>query len=204
MKKIILASASPRRKELLTQIGMKFEVIKSGCEEKCTKTKPEELVVELATQKAEDVMTTLVDRQEEILVIGADTVVAYRGEILGKPKDKEDAIRMLNMLQGNTHQVFTGVALYSRENGKVNRQSFYEETKVTMYPMTDEEIENYVSTGEVMDKAGAYAIQGKCAAFIKKIDGDYNNVVGLPISRIYQEIKKSPKEGTLCMNMMMQ
>ena len=123
---------------------------------------------------------------ENWLVIGADTIVVYDGKILGKPKDEADAIRMLRMLQGQTHSVYTGVTLL--EEGK--QTTFAEETKVSMYPMTEEEIAWYVSTKEPMDKAGAYGIQGLCARFVEKIQGDYNNVVGLPVGRIYQKLKK--------------
>ena len=127
----------------------------------------------------------------DILVIGADTVVAYEGNILGKPKDEEDAKHMLSMLSGNTHSVFTGVTLVLMDKtGRAGELVFFEKTDVTMHTMTESEIERYIATGEPMDKAGAYGIQGKCAIYIEKIDGDYNNVVGLPISRLYQELKK--------------
>ena len=112
------------------------------------------------------------------------------GKVLGKPKNREDAFTMLKGLSGSTHEVYTGVSLWMRENGKKVQYSFYECTKVTMYPVTDEELNRYIDTGEPMDKAGAYGIQGKAAAFIEKIEGDYNNVVGLPIARIYQELKQ--------------
>ena len=124
------------------------------------------------------------------LVIGADTVVVKDGKVLGKPKNREDAFTMLKGLSGSIHEVYTGVSLWMREDGKKVQYSFYECTKVTMYPVTDEELNRYIDTGEPMDKAGAYGIQGKAAAFIKKIEGDYNNVVGMPIARIYQELKQ--------------
>ena len=200
MSQIILASASPRRKELLEQIGLEFEICPAKGEEIITKTIPEEVVMELSKQKAEEVAAMVATFGEEhkeittpsdILVIGADTVVAYDGKILGKPKDEEDAKRMLHMLAGNTHSVFTGVTLVLIDkSGRAGELVFYEKTDVTMYPMSDAEIETYVATQEPMDKAGAYAIQGKCAIYIEKIEGDYNNVVGLPIARIYQELKK--------------
>lgn len=200
MSQIILASASPRRKELLEQIGLEFEICPAKGEEIITKTIPEEVVMELSKQKAEEVASMVVSFSEEnkeittpsdILVIGADTVVAYDGRILGKPKDEEDAKHMLSMLAGNTHSVFTGVTLVLMDkSGRAGELVFYEKTDVTMHPMTDKEIERYVASGEPMDKAGAYGIQGKCAIYIEKIHGDYNNVVGLPITRIYQELKK--------------
>ena len=188
MKRIILASQSPRRRELLTQIGLKFEVIPSTVEEVITSANPVEVVQELAQQKARDV-AQVAGREmakDSLLVIGADTIVVYEGKILGKPEDKEDAVRMLTMLQGKEHSVYTGVALLSGEQEIV----FAEETRVQMCPMTPEEILWYVNTGEPMDKAGAYGIQGLCARFIRQIQGDYNNVVGLPVGRIYQELKK--------------
>lgn len=188
MKRIILASQSPRRRELLTQIGLKFEVIPSTVEEVIISTNPVEVVQELAQQKARDV-AEVAGREmakDSLLVIGADTIVVYEGKILGKPEDKEDAVRMLTMLQGKEHSVYTGVALLSGEQEIV----FAEETRVQMCPMTPEEILWYVNTGEPMDKAGAYGIQGLCARFIRQIQGDYNNVVGLPVGRIYQELKK--------------
>ena len=200
MSQIILASASPRRKELLEQIGLEFEICPAKGEEVITKSIPEEVVMELSKQKAEEVASMVVSFGEEnkeittpsdILVIGADTVVAYDGKILGKPKDEEDAKAMLTMLAGNTHSVFTGVTLlFIDKSGRVGEKVFYEKTDVVMHPMTEEEIERYVASGEPMDKAGSYAIQGKCAIHIEKIEGDYNNVVGLPITRIYQELKK--------------
>ncbi len=188
MKRIILASQSPRRRELLTQIGLKFEVIPSTVEEVITSANPVEVVQELAQQKARDV-AEVAGREmakDSLLVIGADTIVVYEGKILGKPEDKEDAVRMITMLQGKEHSVYTGVALLSGEQEIV----FAEETRVQMCPMTPEEILWYVNTGEPMDKAGAYGIQGLCARFIRQIQGDYNNVVGLPVGRIYQELKK--------------
>lgn len=188
MKRIILASQSPRRRELLTQIGLKFEVIPSTVEEVITSANPVEVVQELAQQKARDV-AEVAGREmakDSLLVIGADTIVVYEGKILGKPEDKEDAVRMLTMLQGKEHSVYTGVALLSGEQEIV----FAEETRVQMCSMTPEEILWYVNTGEPMDKAGAYGIQGLCARFIRQIQGDYNNVVGLPVGRIYQELKK--------------
>ncbi|MFR1833875.1 MAG: Maf family protein [Lachnospiraceae bacterium] len=195
MKTIILASASPRRKELLSQIGLYPQIIPSAIEEKITDTAPEKVVMSLAMQKAEDVARKVISqgRQEGAAVIGADTVVAINGTILGKPKDKNDAARMIKMLQGQTHQVYTGVSIFAWDNGMEKTASFFEETHVTVYPMDEREIDRYVSSGEPDDKAGAYGIQGLFAAHIKKIDGDYNNVVGLPTGRVYQELKSLEK-----------
>lgn len=192
MNKVILASASPRRKELLRQIGIRYKVMPSNVEEKITKTLPEDVVQELSYQKAVDVCSRLQEQgEDDFTVIGADTVVAFMNHIMGKPKDAADACEMLNGLQGNVHQVYTGVTLCFKQKGMPSMfHTFYERTDVSMYPMTPEEIEAYVATGEPMDKAGAYAIQGRCAAYIESICGDYNNVVGLPIGRLYQELKK--------------
>ncbi len=188
MNKIILASASPRRQELLTQIGMEFKVIPSGMEEVPQSRQPEDVVMELSKGKAEDVFESLPKEEKEItLVIGADTIVAYKGRIIGKPDSRENAQEILFCLQGGIHQVYTGVTLIWQGGEKI---SFYEKTDVEMYPMSMEEIKRYVDTGEPVDKAGAYGIQGKGAAYIKEIRGDYNNVVGLPVGRLYQEMKK--------------
>lgn len=184
MRKIILASGSPRRKELLEQIGMKFEIRKAEREEVITSMIPEEVVKELSMQKAEEVA----GKYDGDVIIGADTVVASEGQILGKPKDRADALRMLRLLQGKEHQVITGVAALLKENGKV--VNFAETTKVRVFPMTEEQMERYIDTGEPMDKAGAYGIQGSFAAYVSGIDGDYNNVVGLPVGRLYQEVLK--------------
>jgi len=183
--KIILASASPRRQELLSQVGLSYSVMPSSCEEIITKTAPDEVVKELSLQKAQDVAGKLTE-QGELLVIGADTVVSCDGKILGKPSSVEEAVSMLEMLQGRSHKVYTGVTLLYRRSAEAEWEceTFAECTKVVFYPMSNAEICRYVSTKEPMDKAGAYAIQGKCAAFIEKIEGDYNNVVGLPVARV--------------------
>ena len=190
--KIYLASASPRRKDLLKQVGISFHVMPSTVEEKITKEKPDEVVEELSYQKAVDVCGRLMaEKQEDFVVIGADTVVSAWGKILGKPADKEDAVRMLKDLQGVSHQVYTGVTIaWKNKDISPMYATFSECTDVTMYTMTEEEIRQYVDSGEPMDKAGAYAIQGLCAAHIQGICGDYNNVVGLPVGRLCQELKK--------------
>lgn len=187
MKKIILASASPRRRELLKQAGFSFEVMVSQADETITEKTPEAMVKELSGRKAQAVAQALAKGN---LVIGADTLVVMDGRILGKPTDEIDAFRMLKELSGHTHQVYTGVTLLGEtDEGRVEKV-FVEKTDVTMYPMTDEEIQAYIGTGEPMDKAGAYGIQGRAAVFVKEIKGDYNNVVGLPIARLYQEIRE--------------
>ena len=217
-KKIILASASPRRRELLTQIGLDFEVVVSETEEKITSTEPAKVVEELSAQKAEAVWEKLcsttasqgsvtnAERLDEgsevfeseqtsgettitdIIVLGADTVVACDGKILGKPADTEAAAAMLTMLQGRGHEVYTGVTILYEQNGERKTLTFHEKTIVHFYPMTDAQIREYVATGDPMDKAGSYGIQGFCARYIRGIEGDYNNVVGLPVGRVYQEL----------------
>lgn len=197
--RLILASGSPRRKELLEQIGADFEILPAKGEEVITSDIPSQVVMELSAQKAEEVAgryekELVVEKvcwedRKTVVILGADTVVAYENKILGKPKDEADAVRMLQMLAGNTHSVFTGVTLLIEQAGKREKKTFFAETKVTMYPMSKEEIETYVATREPMDKAGAYGIQGKCAAYIERIEGDYNNVVGLPVSLVYQTLK---------------
>lgn len=194
--KIVLASASPRRRELLAGLGLEYTVLVSGVEERVTETEPAKVVEELSALKAGDVLQRLLhgadglwDGSEELLVIGADTIVAAEGLILGKPADRKDAAEMLRRLSGRGHQVYTGVTLYRHCQGESRRQTFHECTQVRFYPMTEEEIDWYISTGEPMDKAGAYGIQGLGSRFIRAIEGDYSNVVGLPAARLYQELK---------------
>lgn len=184
---VILASGSPRRREILEQVGIAHTVMVSEIDERITKSKPEQVVMELATQKSEDVASKVT----EGVVIGADTVVAFDGNILGKPKSEEDAFLMLKTLSGCTHSVFTGVCMILKKDGAtVDKSIFYEETKVMMCEMTKEEIEDYIVGKEPMDKAGAYGIQGEAGMFIERIDGDYYNVVGLPIAKVVQEMKQ--------------
>ncbi len=189
--RVILASKSPRRKELLEQIGLSFEVLVSDADENLDIDIPEEFVKELSRIKSKAVMDLMDGIDENTLIIGADTIVVYDGKILGKPKDEEDAFCMLKMLSDNEHEVITGVTLLSKKNGKIDMDTFFEKTKVFTYEMSDSEIKEYIATKEPMDKAGSYGIQGIGGKFIKKIDGDYNNVVGLPVSRIYQKIKEN-------------
>lgn len=183
MEKIILASGSPRRRELMSQVGLDFKVITSDVEEHSLKSEPHEYVMELSKIKAKAVYDTVSD---DSVVIGADTIVYHEGRVLGKPKYEEDAFAMIRSLSGRIHQVFTGVSVYTK-NGCV---SFYEKTDVEIYEMSDGEIWDYIKTGEPLDKAGSYGIQGAFAAYVKGINGDYNNVVGLPVARLYQELKR--------------
>lgn len=195
MKKIILGSASPRRRELLSQIGVSFEVRTSGREEIYHSAIPEEIVRELALMKAENVAGDLTDEQNEApkdtIVIGADTIVVLDGKILGKPVDEKDAADMIGALQGRSHEVYTGVAILDYDaQGEKNVSVHAVGTKVYVNPMDEAEISTYIDTGEPMDKAGAYGIQGRFAAYIDRIEGDYYNVVGLPVSYVYQALKR--------------
>lgn len=188
-KKVILASASPRRRELLNQVGIDPVIMPSHVEEVIASTEPDQVVMELSVQKAEDVAAAY--RGQDVVVIGADTVVVADGKILGKPKDREDAIRMVTLLAGRSHQVYTGVTLVfcGADRGKDGKTvTFAEETEVWIYPMDRTQVERYVDTGEPMDKAGAYGIQGYFAAYIQGIRGDYTNVVGLPVGRVCQTL----------------
>lgn len=190
--KIILASASPRRKELLKQAGLSFKTMPSTKEEKITKELPSEIVEELSYQKAVDICGQLAGTmKEDFVVIGADTIVSSWNKVMGKPKDKEEAFDMLWELQGKSHQVYTGVTLaWKYQDEPAMFYTFNECTDVTVFPMTEEETEKYIDSKEPMDKAGAYAIQGRFAAYVQGICGDYANVVGLPVGRLYQEMKK--------------
>lgn len=198
--KIVLASNSPRRKQLLEQVGFEFEVCPSGCEEIVTSTVPAEVCVELSKQKAIDVASSIkkyneehkdISKPQDLIIIGSDTIVAIGNEILGKPGNDENAKEMLRKLSGKVHSVYTGVTfVFMAEDGRVGAHSFYDKTDVSVYELSDEEICEYVDTGDPLDKAGAYGIQGYFAKYIEKIDGDYYNVVGLPIGRLYHELKK--------------
>lgn len=214
-KRVILGSASPRRKELLEQIGIEFEIVVSDAEEQYKSTVPEEIVKELALMKAENVAKE-VERRElvpvgkthgngicgsaaktykthlhNVVVLGADTIVVRDEEILGKPSDAEAAFSMLKSLQGRMHQVYTGVSVLDfDENGERHMINHAEETKVYVHEMTDEEIRCYIASGDSLDKAGAYGIQGRFAAFIDRIEGDYYNVVGLPVAYLYRSLKE--------------
>ncbi len=178
--KWILASASPRRRELLTQVGLTFEVMVSDADENIEESlSPDELVKRLSLIKAAAVKEELSAKgaDGDSAVIGADTVVFHKGEILGKPKDEEDAFRMLKSLSGDTHSVYTGVTILLGDE----TITFANETKVVFDTVSDEEIKRYIASKEPMDKAGAYGIQGLGGAFVTSIEGEYANVVGFPI-----------------------
>ena len=184
--KLILASASPRRKELLGKIGLEFDIIPAKGEEVVTKNLPWEVVEELSFQKAKEIADM---QKEECIVIGSDTIVAKEEKIMGKPKDEAEAYQMLSEIAGNVHQVYTGVTLI-RTGKEPKVITFAEKTHVHLYPMSDKEIYSYIATKDPMDKAGAYGIQGDFAIHVKGIEGDYYNVVGLPIGKVYQELKQ--------------
>ncbi|GBF09992.1 MULTISPECIES: Maf family protein [Tepidibacillus] len=184
MEKIILASSSPRRREILELIGISFLVHPSDVDESYNESNsPEDIVKQLATRKAMDIASYY----QEGIIIGADTIVVLDGQILGKPKDEEDAFQMLNRLQGRSHQVFSGVAVVDAKTREV--KASYQMTKVYMDPLSEEEIRLYIATKEPMDKAGSYGIQGFGAIFIEKIEGDYFNVVGLPVALLSTLLK---------------
>ncbi|KAB7708615.1 septum formation inhibitor Maf [Bacillus aerolatus] len=189
MTQLILASGSPRRKELLEQIGLVFTVEVSHADETISPgMSPEETVMQLASMKA----ATVAKDHENSFVVGADTIVVLDEEILGKPSDREEAKKMLQRLSGRVHSVYTGVAVTYEANEYV----FYEKTNVTFWELSEEEMNSYLDTGEPFDKAGAYGIQGAGAVFVKKIDGDYFSVVGLPIASLYRQLKRLGWQGT--------
>lgn len=177
MERVILASQSPRRRELLSRVFETFEVIPSLAEEAAAVSSPAEYVKTLAKVKAEEVASR---EGADCLVIGSDTVVSVDGRILEKPKDEADAFRMLSHLSGRAHEVYTGVAVC--KEGKTIVE--HETTRVWFRELSEDEISRYIASGEPMDKAGAYGIQEKGAQLVRKIDGDYFNVVGLPICRL--------------------
>ena len=210
---IILASESPRRRELLQQAGLEFQIITSEIEEKTKEKAPEKVVLELSDMKCKtvadifirktpkndsmDLYNMLIPEDGGILVISADTVVAYEGTILGKPKDPAEAKKYLMMLSGNTHEVYTGVncryltySSYLEKMIEADNFGFYSKTLVKMYPFDEYEALDYIATGEPMDKAGAYGIQGIGSRLVESINGDYNNVVGLPLSQLIKELSE--------------
>lgn len=203
MYKIILASGSPRRKEILEQVGVKFSVVVSDQEEHITKSIPEDIVVELAEIKAKAVAKIT---EPGTIIIGADTMVAIDGQVLGKPRDDTEARAMLQMLQGNKHQVYTGVCAVIKDkevkggakDWKVIR--FSEKSEVWVHPLKRTQIEDYIATGEPFDKAGGYGIQGKFAIHIEKIVGDYYNIVGFPVARLYRILLEEGIDLLKCHN----
>lgn len=189
---IVLASQSPRRKELLGRLHIPFSVLPAKREEIIQDGPPEIVVMDLAKQKAAEIydLKRDDDREKARFIIAADTIVVFAGQILGKPRDREHAYEMLRMLSGTTHQVYTGVCLIREDVGsEAVEHCFYEKTDVRFAWLTEEEIWDYIDSGDPFDKAGGYGIQGDFAVYVREIQGDYNNVVGLPVARLYQEMK---------------
>ena len=183
MKKIILASASPRRKELLTTAGVEFEVLVSEADETIPEgTAPKDAAMMTAEKKALAVAENCTDS----VVIGADTIVVIDDKILGKPKDEADAVGMLRLLSGREHEVITGVCI--TDGNKTEK--FAQVSKVRFYDLTDEEIAAYVATKEPNDKAGSYGIQGKGCVLVESIEGDYFNIVGLPVAATVRALRR--------------
>ena len=185
--KIVLASGSPRRHEILELGGFGHEIIVSNVEEVMDETDPARLVMSLSKQKCEAVAREIRETKDAV-VVGADTVVACDGKILGKPHSHEEAREMIKLLSGRTHEVFTGITLIQTKNEKI--VSFSERSVVSVIAMSEEEINEYISLKEPYDKAGGYAIQGAFAKYISKIDGDYYNIMGFPLCRFSVELKK--------------
>ena len=181
--RFILASKSPRRREILADLGLSFDIITNDTDETCDIEDPCELVKELALRKGRAVADLVSD---DAIIIASDTVVACGNEILGKPKDKDDARRMLDMLSGSTHRVISGIALISKDKEAVAS----EVTKVIFDELSESDRQIYVDSSEPYDKAGAYAIQGLASMWIKGIEGDYFNVVGLPVKRLHDLLLK--------------
>ena len=187
LPKLILASGSPRRAEILAAVGWEFEREVADVDEtEFSGEKPEDYVQRLAKTKAE----TVAVNHKNALVLGADTIVVIDNKIVGKPKDFEDARRMLQMLSGNWHEVLTGIALVKVSEGNFETEVNLQRTRVKFAAMNDAEIEFLVEKGAPLDKAGAYAVQAQAALFIEEIRGDYWNVVGLPVNLVYESLKK--------------
>ena len=187
--KIILASASPRRREIMELVGLPFEIDTDDVDETIEhEAKPSEYVKELSLRKA----LAVSKRHSSDIVIGADTIVSCDGSILGKPKDTDDAYRMLKMLSGRTHSVYTGVTIiYPDSMAGIKRDTFHVKTDVRMYDNDDDLLQGYSECGEPLDKAGAYAIQGKGAILVEAINGDYYNVMGLPVAELYRRLRSA-------------
>ncbi len=192
---IILASGSPRRSELMKQVGFDFKVSTCNTDESYDEgMTPSEIVMELSLRKADAVFDKEMPEKDTV-VVAADTIVAIDNEILGKPKDRNDAIRMLSELSGKKHQVYTGITLYYYVAGRVFIENFADCADVYFRELSQDTIISYVDSWEPMDKAGAYGIQGLGAILVDKIDGDYYTIVGLPIAKVYHSIKNNEKLG---------
>ncbi len=188
---IILASGSPRRYDLLKQIGLDFKVITSETDENYDSTlSPADIVMELSLRKAEAVFLNNLPEKDTV-VIGSDTIVVHKDKILGKPEDKTDALNMLKELSGDVHHVYTGVTMYYYVNNKIFIESFADCANVYFRKLSDRETKMYVESGEPMDKAGAYGIQSKGAVLVEKIEGDFYTIVGLPVVRVYESLMRN-------------
>lgn len=188
LPKLVLASGSPRRAEILNSVGWEFEKdVPDIDESERSGESPEDYVMRLAASKAE----LIAERHPGEIVLGADTTVVINGQIMGKPADAADAGRMIEMLSGNWHEVLTGIAISRNGSSRIDLQR----TRVKFAPMNDKEIAFLVENGDPLDKAGAYAVQAQAALFIEKIDGDYWNVVGLPVSLVYRTVTRSNAEA---------
>jgi len=185
MKTIIIASSSPRRKEILEKTGLPFIIDPSNSDEDMTQNlEPKDLAKALSLAKAKDVAK----RHKNAIVIGADSIITLNGKVLGKPHTEERAIEMLTELSGSIHSAITGYTIIDTDSGKIVSDAV--ETKIYFRKLTQDEIKNYVATGKPLDKAGAYAIQGKGALFVEKIEGDYYNIMGLPLSAVVEKLKE--------------
>jgi septum formation protein len=185
---LILASSSPRRQELIRSLGLPYEIISSNADETVEESlTPAEIVEVLALRKAQAVCEQIQPSDKRGIVIGSDTIVVFQGQVLGKPTDVQDSFRMLSALQGETHQVYSGIACVESQSGEF--QVSHRVTHVRMKPLTDEQIRRYIATGEPQDKAGSYAIQGLGATIVEGIEGDYFNVVGLSLSLLSDLLK---------------
>lgn len=186
--RLVLASGSPRRKELFSEMGIRYKSFPSAFDESTVQiSDPGKGVCDLARGKAEAARDAWAKtNQEPFVVLGADTLVVLDGQPMGKPKDEDDAFSMLRRLSGREHSVYTGVAILDGEDC----ETFYSKTDVYFYDLSDEEIREYIATGEPMDKAGAYGIQGIGRLLVRKIDGDYYTVVGLPVAEVVRALKR--------------
>ncbi len=186
--KLILASGSQRRRELMQMCGYEFDIVVSDADENIAESNPRELVMKLAEIKARAVSEKITrqNAEENFAVVGSDTVVAFEGEIIGKPTDKKDAAEILRKLSGKTHTVYTGVAVLTEGNVQLDCST----TDVTFATLSDDEIKKYIESGEPMDKAGAYGIQGPFGMFVEKINGNYFTVIGMPLPILYSMLKK--------------
>lgn len=197
MKRLILASGSPRRREIMASHGHEFIIIKAEGDEYSDAAFPGQYVSDLSRDKGMEVLGKVKDKLPEgfdaddcIYILSADTVVAVDNDILGKPENRADAIKMIKRIADRSHSVYTGVTIVRLSGGEEKVHTFYDETKVFVKHLTDAEIEAYVDLGECMDKAGAYAIQGGFGPYIDHIEGDYTNVVGLPYEKVYDALKE--------------